>query len=228
MNEYTNILILTKDEVLGTMIRERLKIAGYQSELFTCIAKAFDEFCSGRFALCLVDMLSELKNEIPAKWQLNVSGTSLIFICDRLNIQEMSSLYALGADDLMYKPLNFEILIARIQAILRRKTSSVKEPILIYQFGKFKFDTHKLTLSINDKCTKLTSKESDLLKLLCEHANQLIDRNLALKVIWKNENYFNARSMDVYITKLRRLLDDDPTVRIMNQHGKGFKFITRS
>ena len=100
--------------------------------------------------------------------------------------------------------------------------------IPFYKLGNFFFDTQKQTLTIGDKVTKLTTKECELLSLLCAHANEILERNYALKTIWVDDNYFNARSMDVYITKLRKLLKDDPGIEIINIHGKGYKLITPS
>ena len=97
-----------------------------------------------------------------------------------------------------------------------------------YRLGNFMFDTQKQTLTIGEKITKLTTKECELLSLLCAHANEILERNYALKTIWVDDNYFNARSMDVYITKLRKLLKDDPEIEIINIHGKGYKLITQS
>jgi DNA-binding response OmpR family regulator len=117
-----------------------------------------------------------------------------------------------------------EELLLRIEAILRRMKGTVANQT-IFQIGKFKFDTQKQQLGSIDNVVKLTTKESELLKLLCNNANKVLERNLALRTIWVDDNYFNARSMDVYITKLRKLLKDDPSVEILNVHGKGYKLV---
>lgn len=134
--------------------------------------------------------------------------------------------FKLGADDYITKPFSMEELIFRIEAILRRtsqESAAAAEPV--FSLGKYSFDTRKQTLIDGDKTVKLTTKESDLLKLLCQNANKVLERNYALKSIWIDDNYFNARSMDVYITKLRKHLKDEPTVEIINVHGKGYKLI---
>ena len=118
-----------------------------------------------------------------------------------------------------------EELVFRIEAILRRVHGKKNTEQTTYQIGKFTFDTQKQTLKICEDMTKLTTKECDLLKLLCEHANEILQRDFALKTIWVDDNYFNARSMDVYITKLRKHLRPDPDVEIINIHGKGYKLI---
>ena len=131
----------------------------------------------------------------------------------------------IGADDYITKPFSMEELVFRIEAILRRVKGKKGKEITMYKIGKFTFDTQKQVLLIDDKVTKLTTKESELLSLLCAHVNEILERNLALRTIWIDDNYFNARSMDVYITKLRKHLKDDPSIEIINIHGKGYKLI---
>jgi DNA-binding response OmpR family regulator len=119
-----------------------------------------------------------------------------------------------------------EELILRIEAILRRTSQEGQANAQqIFTLGKYSFDTRKQILSDGEETVKLTTKESDLLKLLCQNANKVLERNYALKSIWIDDNYFNARSMDVYITKLRKHLKDEPSVEIINVHGKGYKLI---
>ena len=119
-----------------------------------------------------------------------------------------------------------EELVSRVEAILRRvKGKKGKEVNYAQNRGVFASDTQKQVLAIDDKTTKLTTKESELLSSLCAHVNEILERNFALKTIWIDDNYFNARSMDVYITKLRKHLKDDPSIEIINIHGKGYKLI---
>ena len=112
--------------------------------------------------------------------------------------------FKIGADDYITKPFSMEELVFRIEAILRRTKGKKTKESTVYRIGSFTFDTQKQLLSINDKQTKLTTKENELLALLCSHANEILQRDFALKTIWIDDNYFNARSMDVYITKLRK------------------------
>ena len=131
-----------------------------------------------------------------------------------------------GADDYITKPFSMEELTFRIEAILRRVRGKKNKESNIYKIGKFTFDTQKQILATAEKQTKLTTKESELLGLLCAHANEILQRDFALKTIWIDDNYFNARSMDVYITKLRKHLKEDDSIEIINIHGKGYKLIT--
>ncbi|NLA25259.1 MAG: response regulator transcription factor, partial [Bacteroidales bacterium] len=119
---------------------------------------------------------------------------------------------------------SMEELLFRVEAILRRTKGNVATQD-VFQIGKFKFDTQKQQLIDGEEVVKLTTKESELLKLLCNNANRVLERNFALKTIWVDDNYFNARSMDVYITKLRKHLKPDPSVEILNVHGKGYKLV---
>ena len=134
--------------------------------------------------------------------------------------------FKIGADDYITKPFSMEELVFRIEAILRRVRGKKNKESTLYNIGHFVFDTQKQLLTIGEKQTKLTTKENELLALLCAHANELLQRDFALKTIWIDDNYFNARSMDVYITKLRKHLKDDPQIEIINIHGKGYKLIT--
>ena len=133
---------------------------------------------------------------------------------------------SIGADDYITKPFSMEELTFRIEAILRRVRGKKNKESNIYKIGKFTFDTQKQILATEGKQTKLTTKESELLGLLCAHANEILQRDFALKTIWIDDNYFNARSMDVYITKLRKHLKEDESIEIINIHGKGYKLIT--
>ena len=135
--------------------------------------------------------------------------------------------FRVGADDYVTKPFDREELLLRIEAILRRykKQPDNQEEAKVYQVGQYSFDYSHQQLSANDKSVRLTSKESELLKLFCQNLNQPISRSFALKTIWGDDSYFNARSMDVYITKLRKYLREDTSIQIMNLHGEGFKLM---
>jgi DNA-binding response OmpR family regulator len=135
--------------------------------------------------------------------------------------------FELGADDYLTKPFSMEELLMRMQAILRRAgedTGKSKETN-IFKVGRFTFDYNRQILKTGDREQKLTSKEADLLKLLCINLNEVLDRSVALKKIWFDDSYFNARSMDVYVTKLRKYLKEDPNIELINVHGIGFKLV---
>jgi DNA-binding response OmpR family regulator len=161
-----------------------------------------------------VKEIRTINNEIP-----------VIFLTAKNMKEDVLEGFKAGADDYITKPFSMEELVLRIEAIIRRVRGKKTKEQQIYTFGGMTFDTQKQLLTINGEQTKLTTKESELLTLLCSHANDILERNHALKQIWEEDTYFNARSMDVYITKLRKLLKAEPNIEIINIHGKGYKLI---
>ena len=138
--------------------------------------------------------------------------------------------FEIGADDYLTKPFSMEELLMRMRAIIRRTTESktIDTSRNFYEIGKFNFDYNRQILKIGNKDQKLTSKESELLKMLCDNINEVLDRSIALKNIWHDDSYFNARSMDVYVTKLRKYLKEDSNIELINVHGVGFKLVINS
>ena len=228
MNDSFNILIFSKDYNQGTTIQDSIKAAGYDSQVFDQEEAAYEGFLSRNFTLCIInhDIDTKETRTLAAMIKSSENIIPVVFLCEHPTREEIALLFSFHADDVIRKPLDAEILQARIKAIQNRYRPQNKKEVKIYLFGKFKFDLSKQLLSIEDKTTKLTTKEADLLTLLCQHANNMIERMYALQVIWKSDNYFSARSMDVYITKLRKLLQDDPTIKIINVHGRGYKLST--
>ncbi|TFG40872.1 MAG: response regulator transcription factor, partial [Bacteroidia bacterium] len=165
--------------------------------------------------ITLAREMRRIKPEIP-----------LIFLTGKSQKEEIIEGFRSGADDYITKPFSMEELLYRIQAILKRTGSTAASGKQdTYIIGKYTFDTIKQLLLFEDQVIKLTTKESELLEHLCRFGRDILERNFALKSIWIDDNYFNARSMDVYITRLRKYLRKDPEVRILNVHGKGYKLI---
>ena len=181
-----------------------------------------------QFNLCILDVMMPKKDGFSLARDIRMVNTDIpvIFLTAKNMKEDVLEGFKLGADDYLTKPFSMEELIFRIEAILRRTEGEGQEGNQeVFKLGKYTFDSQKQTLTDGKETQKLTTKESELLRLLCVNVNKVLERNFALKTIWVDDNYFNARSMDVYITKLRKHLKDDPGVEIINVHGKGYKLI---
>lgn len=150
----------------------------------------------------------------------------IIFLTVKALKQDILEGFKIGADDYITKPFSMEELLFRIEAIMRRvNMQKLQLGTTEYKFGRFMFDYQKQILTFDEEKHKLTTKEAEMLRALLQNANQILERNAALKAIWGEVTYFNARSMDVYITKLRKILQQDPDISIVNIHGKGYKLV---
>lgn len=227
MDDKLKILLCEDDENLGMLLREFLQAKGFAADLYPDGDAGYKAFLKGKYDLCVLDVMMPKKDGFElAKEIRNVnSDVPIIFLTAKSLKEDILEGFKLGADDYITKPFSMEELVSRIGAILRRVQGKKDKDITMYQIGKFTFDTQKQVLLADGKTQKLTTKESELLALLCAHVNEVLERNYALKAIWIDDNYFNARSMDVYITKLRKHLKDDPSIEIINIHGKGYKLI---
>lgn len=228
MDTKVKVLLAEDDENLGLLLKEYLIAKGYDTDLFPDGEMAYHGFMRNHYHLCLLDVMMPKKDGFSLAKDIRLVNADIpiIFLTAKNLKEDVIEGFKIGADDYMTKPFSMEELIFRIEAILRRVSSDVQTTDQsIFQIGKYTFDTRKQLLSIDDVEVKLTTKESELLRLLATNANKILERNYALKAIWIDDNYFNARSMDVYITKLRKHLKEDPTVEILNIHGKGYKLI---
>jgi two-component system, OmpR family, response regulator len=227
--EKLKILLVEDDTNLGTLLREYLEAKGYSTTLAVNGKQGFDLFAKDKFNICILDVMMPVKDGFTLAKEIRAidSNIPIVFLTAKSMKEDTVEGFNAGADDYITKPFSMEELLMRIKAILRRTEikSNVNETQTEFLIGKYKFDYPHQVLEINGSQQKLTTKEADLLKLLCLNANDILDRNFALKAIWKDDNYFNGRSMDVYIAKLRKYLKDDSTVEIINVHGKGFKLL---
>jgi DNA-binding response OmpR family regulator len=223
------ILLAEDDNNLGILLRNYLSAKNYETELFINGILALEAFPAGSFGLCIMDiMMTEMDGlSLAREIRLIKPDIPIIFLTAKNQKEDIIDGFKSGADDYITKPFSMEELLYRIEAILRRTTSATtnikKES---YTIGGYSFNPLTQKLIFNDQTIKLTTKESELLELLCRHGNEILERNFALKTIWIDDNYFNARSMDVYITRLRKYLKKDPSVRILNVHGRGYKLIS--
>lgn len=228
MDERMKILLCEDDENLGMLLREYLQAKGYNTELCEDGEAGYKAFMKDKFDICVLDVMMPKKDGFSLAKDIRQSNQEIpiIFLTAKTLKEDILEGFKIGADDYLTKPFSMEELTLRIEAILRRVKGKKNRDRTNYKIGSFNFDTQKQILSRGDQHKKLTTKESELLNLLCAHANEILQRDFALKTIWIDDNYFNARSMDVYITKLRKLLKDDENVEIINIHGKGYKLIT--
>ena len=227
MDEKVKILLCEDDENLGTLLCEYLIAKGYDAVLCPDGEVGYREFTKEKFDICILDVMMPKKDGFTLAQdirQIN-SQVAIVFLTAKVQKEDVLEGFDKGADDYITKPFSMEELVKRVEAIMRRVRGKKNRESSMYKIGRFTFDTQKQLLVIGDKQTKLTTKENELLALLCSHANEILKRNDALRTIWIDDNYFNARSMDVYITKLRKHLKDDDQIEIINIHGQGYKLI---
>lgn len=223
------ILLAEDDLNLGQILNEYLNVKGYETELCRNGELAYHAFKRTSFDLCIFDVMMPKMDgfTLAEKVRKTDADIPVIFLTAKSLKEDAIKGFQIGADDYISKPFSMEELLLRIKAILRRthKPEDEESQQTKFEVGRFNFDFSSQILTIDGKDQKLTSKEAALLRMLCLHKNQVLDRSKALKKIWQDDNYFNSRSMDVYITKLRKFLKEDENLQILNVHGQGFKLI---
>jgi len=222
------ILLAEDDRNLGTLLRNYLAAKNYETTLYSTGRQALEAYSTGLFDLCILDIMMPEMDGISVAKAIRKADPAIpvIFLTAKNQEEDIIEGFKSGADDYITKPFSMEELLYRIEAIFRRTSGPVvKKEEEICNIGEYVFDKKRQILTIGDEQINLTTKESELLELLFRHKNEMLERNYALKSIWIDDNYFNARSMDVYITRLRKYLKKDPAVRILNIHGKGYRLI---
>lgn len=228
MPDKPRILLAEDDKNLSSLLEEYLSLKGFSVRLCPDGEQALDAFTRDEFDLCVLDiMMPKLDGFSVAREIKRLDhAMPIIFLTAKSQKEDKLEGFDIGADDYLTKPFTMDELLARLNAVLRRtrKEEKTKE---VYTFGKFTFDYQTQTLTIGKETNRLTTKESELLRMLCQKPNEVLEREIALKRIWGNDSYFTARSMDVFITKLRKYLKADPKVQIMNVHGSGYKLLVQ-
>ena len=228
--EKIKVLLVEDDPNLGSLLKEYLDAKGYSTVLAVNGKQGYDVFSKDKFGICILDVMMPIKDGFTLAKEIRAIDINIpiVFLTAKSMKEDALEGFTIGADDYITKPFSMEELLMRIKAILRRTDNkSVKNTDQEeFEIGKYKFDYKHQVLDLNGAQHKLTTKEAELLKLLCLHENDVLDRNFALKSIWNDDNYFNGRSMDVYIAKLRKYLKEDTAVELINVHGKGFKLLT--
>ncbi|MCY7349865.1 MAG: response regulator transcription factor [Cytophagaceae bacterium] len=227
----TRILLAEDDPNLGQLLQEYLTLKGYQTDLVRDGNEALDRFLQQKsYELCIFDVMMPKKDGFTLAKEVRMANPEIpiIFLTAKAMKEDTLHGFRVGGDDYLTKPFNMEELLARMKAVLRRTQPGTETKVTkqdAYQIGAYTFDPDRQSLTNGVETFKLTGREADLLKLFAQHLNQPLSRSYALKAIWGDDSYFNARSMDVYITKLRKYLRHDPNVQIINLHGEGFKMM---
>jgi two-component system OmpR family response regulator len=229
-NDNKKILIVEDDSNFGNILKEYLSLNDYNITLAKNGIEGFEKFRKEEFDLCILDVMMPYKDGFTlAKEIREVNDTVPIFFLSAKHLKEdVLKGFKLGADDYLTKPFDSEVLLAKIKAILNRSKgpSAPENDTFEFTFSDFSFNSKLRFLTYkNDDVFKLSPKENQLLRLLVIHLNDLLPREEALNKIWRDDNYFTSRSMDVYIAKLRKYLSADEKVQILNIHGEGFRLV---
>src|SRR5690554_1996807 len=225
------ILLAEDDHNLGEILKDYLELRGkFDVSLCKDGEEALRTFNRESFDLCILDVMMPKKDGFTLGRDIRELNPDIpiIFATAKGMMEDKSEAFGLGGDDYITKPFRVEELLLRINALLKRVSKEkVDEELLPDKFGigRYAFDYTAQQISIGDRQQKLSTKEAELLRLLCLHMNEVLTREEALLKIWHDDNYFNGRSMDVFLSKLRKYLREDPAVEIVNVHGKGYKLL---
>ncbi len=225
MNLGIKLLVAEDDPNLGTILKAYLTQKGYTVVWTKDGEEALASFDEEDVDACILDVMMPLKDGLTVAREIRKvdKNVPIIFLTAKNLEEDKLKGFEVGADDYITKPFSMEELLARLNATMRRSFNEERPDKNVFRIGNFTFDYSHQTLTIGENTQRLTAKECDLLRMFAINFNQLVDRNTTLQKIWKDDSYFAARSMDVYITKLRKYLKADPTVEIVNVHGVGFK-----
>jgi two-component system, OmpR family, response regulator len=221
------ILLVEDDKNMRFMLQDSLQMTGYEVDAFSDGLTALTGFLKGNYHLCVLDVMLPGKDgfELAQDIRRRNLEVPIIFLTARAQKEDRIAGFKLGGDDYITKPFSVEELLLRIESILKRvyRQSTVADAQFIHRLGNLVCDFGNQQINAGNNVLPLTNKEAKLLKLFCLHRNKIIDRDEIQKAIWEDEGYFVGRSMDVFISRLRKLLKDDPTVSIVNIHGVGYK-----
>lgn len=227
MSRKVKILLAEDDPNLGTILRTFLVSKGFEVSLAQNGKTAFERFNREQFDFCIFDVMMPEMDGFTLAEQIRKldKKVPILFLTAKSMKDDVLQGFTMGADDYVTKPFEMTELLARINAILRRAEVKTDEDAKSFDIGVFDYDPETRLLRANGDEKKLTTKENQLLHLLVKNRNDVLDRRIALEAIWGEDNYFNGRSMDVYIAKLRKHLKDDERIEILNVHGHGFKLL---
>lgn len=229
-NKKPKILLAEDDVNLGTILKEFLEIKGFFVLHVLDGEDGSKSFPGGKFDLCILDIMMPQKDGFTLAREIREKDEKvpIIFLTAKSLLDDKIEGFKVGGDDYVTKPFSTEELLLRINAVLKRSNyNKNRNDEDDFKIGNYKFDYQNRELCFEDSINKLTSKEADLLRLFIINKNETLLRKTALESIWVEENYFTSRSMDVYVTKLRKYFDKDSNVQIVNVHGQGFKLIIK-
>ena len=229
MSNKLNILLAEDDENLGLLLKTFLSSKCFLVELARNGKSAFEKFNTSSFDFCIFDVMMPIMDGFTLAKEIREIDRKvpILFLTAKSLKEDKLEGFAIGADDYLTKPFSMEELLARINAIMRRIETPIEEGANTLMIGKIAYEPELRILHLEEGDKKLTTKENQLLSMLVKNQSEILDRQATLRAIWGDDNYFNGRSMDVYIAKLRKLLKEDERIEIMNVHGKGFKFIVK-
>ncbi len=228
MEAKNKILLVEDDPNFGSVLKNYLELNDYYVNLSTDGYAGYDQFITGKYDICILDVMMPRKDGFTLAKEIREKDQQvpIIFLTAKTMKEDMLAGFQSGADDYITKPFDSEVLLYKLKAIIKRSSDRSRDTTQKeFKIGQFHFNHDHRIIKSNDENQKLSPKEADLLQLLCIYKNELLPRQKALKEIWGEDNYFNARSMDVFITKLRKYLKQDPSIDIINIHGKGFRLI---
>lgn len=222
------ILLVEDDPGLGFVIKDNLVLKGYDVTWCADGEQGNEKFLTHPFDLCIFDVMMPRKDGFSLAQSVREKNRQIpiLFVTAKSMLEDKLAGFQAGGDDYIVKPFSMEELCMRIEVFLRRSTSS-QSPGQPISLGLYVFHADNLTLVLGSQSKVLTQKEADVLKLLCLHKDRVLKRDEILKSVWGNDDYFLGRSLDVFISKLRKYLKDDPAVEIVNYHGVGFKLEVR-
>lgn len=224
----SRILLVEDDEAFGPMLKDFLELNDFEVELAMNGDEGLSKFTEGPWDLCILDIMMPKRDGFSTAKEIRKTKPeqALIFLTAKGLKEDVLEGFRLGADDYLTKPFDTDVLLYKIKAIIQRQPTGAETPNNnrnLHEIGLFSFDSRLRVLTSNDEMEqKLSPKEAQLLDLLARHKNDLLPRSVALVRIWKDENYFTGRSMDVYVAKLRKYLSADSRIEIKNVHGEGF------
>ena len=226
MSTHLKILLAEDDVNLGKVLTLNLEAVGYTVHHAGNGETAYELFCTSDIDICLIDVMMPLKDGFTLAREIRKldKKVPIVFLTAKNLDEDVLEGLSIG-DDYITKPFSMEVLQARLQALLRRMMPENSVELQTIKIGSFSFEVEHQRLWINGEEKKLTTRETELLLMLVNKKNEVLERGYALKKIWGDDSYYNARSMDVYLTKLRKLFASDPSVQIINVHGIGFKLV---